>query len=95
MNISKETVKYLANLVRIKLTEQETEKFSVQLDDILRYIDQLKELDISKTPPTAHVLAIKNVKREDRPQLSSKVEDVLSNAPQKEGKFFKVPKVIE
>ena len=95
MNISRETVKYVANLARIKLTKQETDKFSVQLDDILRYIDQLKELDISKTPPTAHVLPIKNVKREDKPRPSFKVKDALSNAPQKEDKFFKVPKVIE
>ncbi|MBL7131768.1 MAG: Asp-tRNA(Asn)/Glu-tRNA(Gln) amidotransferase subunit GatC [Candidatus Omnitrophica bacterium] len=95
MNISKETVEYVANLARMKLTEQEIEKFSVQLNDILCYIDQLNEIDISKIPSTAHVLPIKNVKREDRLRSSLEAKDVLSNAPQKEGMFFKVPKVIE
>jgi aspartyl-tRNA(Asn)/glutamyl-tRNA(Gln) amidotransferase subunit C len=95
MSISKETVKYVANLARISLSEQEIEKFSLQLDHILGYIDQLKELDVTKIPPTAHVLPIKNVKRQDRKQPSFKASDVLNNAPQKEGNFFKVPKVIE
>lgn len=95
MNISKDTVKYVANLARLKLTEAELEKFSGQLNDILGYVDQLKEIDISKISPTAHVLDIKNVKRKDQLQPSSKPEEILKNAPQKEGKFFKVPKVIE
>lgn len=95
MDISKETVRYVANLARIELSEEELEKFSLQLNDILRYIDQLKEIDISKITPTAHVLEIKNVKRKDEPRPSLKTEEVLRNTPEKEGKFFKVPKVIE
>lgn len=95
MNISKETVQYVANLARLKLTEEELGKFSVQLNGILRYIDQLKEVDISKIPPTAHVLPLKNVKREDRLCNSYEAKEILKNAPQKEGNFFKVPKVIE
>lgn len=95
MSISKETVSYVANLARIDLAEQELEQFSRQLDDILRYIDQLKEIDISKIQPTAHVLPLKNVKRKDNQRESLKIKEVLNNAPQKEGKFFKVPKVIE
>ncbi|MFC1708892.1 Asp-tRNA(Asn)/Glu-tRNA(Gln) amidotransferase subunit GatC [Candidatus Omnitrophota bacterium] len=95
MNISKQTIEYVANLARISLTDKEIEKFSHQLDSILCYIDQLKELDVTTVPFTAHVLPIKNVKRQDKPQTSFKVKDVLNNAPQKEGNFFKVPKVIE
>jgi len=95
MNISKETVQYVANLARIKLTDEELEKFSNQLNDILGYIDQLKEVDISEIPPTAHVLPINNVKRKDVLHPSFKAEQILKNAPQKEGNFFKVPKVIE
>jgi len=95
MNISKETVKYLANLARIELAEKDLEKFSFQLNDILHYISQLEEVDISKIDPTAHVLPIKNVKREDKPRPSVDIKEVLKNAPLKEGKFFKVPKVIE
>jgi aspartyl-tRNA(Asn)/glutamyl-tRNA(Gln) amidotransferase subunit C len=95
MNISKDTVKYVANLARMELTEQEIEKFSHQLGDILRYIDQLKEIDISNIQPTAHVLPLKNVKRRDEQRPSLNIKDVLNNSPQKEGNFFKVPKVIE
>jgi aspartyl-tRNA(Asn)/glutamyl-tRNA(Gln) amidotransferase subunit C len=95
MNISKDTVKYVAHLARINLSQEELEKFSLQLNDILQYIEQLKEVDISKIPPTAHVLDIKNVKRKDVPRQSSSVKEILQNAPQKEGNFFKVPKVIE
>jgi aspartyl-tRNA(Asn)/glutamyl-tRNA(Gln) amidotransferase subunit C len=95
MNISKETVQYVANLARINLTNEELDKFSYQLNDILGYIDQLKEVDISKIPPTSHVLPIKNVKRKDELQKSFDVQSVLKNSPQKEGLFFKVPKVIE
>ncbi|MDD5005918.1 MAG: Asp-tRNA(Asn)/Glu-tRNA(Gln) amidotransferase subunit GatC [Candidatus Omnitrophica bacterium] len=95
MNITKDTVKYVANLARLELAEEELEKFSLQLNDILRYIEQLKEVDISKIPPTAHVLPIKNVTRKDKLRPSLKAEEVLKNSPQKQGKFFKVPKVIE
>ncbi|NQU18792.1 Asp-tRNA(Asn)/Glu-tRNA(Gln) amidotransferase subunit GatC [bacterium] len=95
MNISKETVKYISNLARIELTEEEIEKFSLQLNDILRYIEQLKEIDITNISPTAHILPISNVKRSDEPRSSLKIDEVLKNAPQKEGLFFKVPKVIE
>ena len=95
MNISKETVKYVANLARIELSEEELKKCSLQLNDILNYIEQLKEVDISKISPTAHVLPIKNVKREDKLRPSFKTKEALKNAPQTEGMFFKVPKVIE
>ena len=95
MNITKDTVKYVANLARLSLSQDELEKFSRQLNDILQYIEQLKEVDISKIQPTAHVLDIKNVKRKDIPRNSLEIKEVLKNSPQKEGSFFKVPKVIE
>jgi len=95
MNISKDTVKYVANLARMELSEKELEKFAGQLNDILGYIDQLKELDISNVSPTAHVLRIKNVKRKDVLKPSLDPKKALQNAPQKEGTSFKVPKVIE
>ncbi|MDD5355906.1 MAG: Asp-tRNA(Asn)/Glu-tRNA(Gln) amidotransferase subunit GatC, partial [Candidatus Omnitrophica bacterium] len=88
MNISKDTVKYVANLARLGLNDEELEKFSLQLNDILQYIEQLKEVDISKIAPTAHVLDIKNVKREDEPSASLPVKEALNNSPQKEGSFF-------
>ena len=95
MNISKDIVKYTANLARIELSAKELEKFSGQLNNIIEYIDQLNEVDVSKISPTAHVLPIKNVKRQDSTNDSLAAEDVLKNAPSKEKTSFKVPKVIE
>lgn len=95
MAISKEDVRYIANLARIGLTESEVEHFQTQLEGILEYIDQLKKLDVSAIMPTAHVLDIKNVTRPDVVKPSLDPKPVLDNAPAREGQFFKVPKVIE
>ncbi|MBU4310309.1 Asp-tRNA(Asn)/Glu-tRNA(Gln) amidotransferase subunit GatC [bacterium] len=93
--ITKRDVEYVAKLARLKLSEKEKEKFTRQLDQILKYVDKLNELDTEKVKPTSHVLPLKNVFREDRVGESLKVEKVLENAPEKAKGFFKVPKVIE
>ena len=95
MAISKEEVKYIANLARLKLQESELEHFQTQLEVILEYIDKLKKPDVSHTEPTAHVLDIKNVYRPDVPKPSLAPEKVLKISPSHTGHFFKVPKVIE
>lgn len=95
MKISKKDVEYVAKLARLKLSEKEKEKFTKQLDQILKYVDKLNELDTEKVKPTSHVLPLKNVFREDKAGKSLKVEKVLENAPEKVKGFFKVPKVIE
>ncbi|MDD2751611.1 MAG: Asp-tRNA(Asn)/Glu-tRNA(Gln) amidotransferase subunit GatC [Candidatus Omnitrophica bacterium] len=93
--ISKETVQYVAHLARIELKEKELEVLSGQLEGILGFIDQLKEIDISNIAPTSHILPVNNVLREDLPKSSLPVEKVLQNAPEQEGNSFVVPKVIE
>ena len=95
MAISKEEVKKVGHLARIDLSNEELELFSKQLEDILGFIDQLKQADISKIEPMAHILNIQNVWRGDvsRPPLEK--EQVLKNAPQKAKGHFQVPKVIE
>ena len=95
MAISKDDVKYIANLARLGLSEAEVEHFQTQLEVILEYIDQLKKLDVSKTQPMAHVLEIKNIYRPDIIKPSLDPQKVLKISPAKEGNFFKVPKVIE
>lgn len=95
MGISKDTVKYIANLARIKLKPKEEEKISKQLVEIINFIDKLKEVDISNCEPTSHILPISNVFREDKSSESLPVEEVLKNAPQRKSNFFVVPKVIE
>lgn len=95
MAIDKETVKYVAKLARIELKPKELEKLSVQLQDILDFIDKLKKLDIKDIKPTSHILPINNVFREDKLKASLLTEKALENAPARERNFFVVPKVIE
>ena len=95
MAISKEEVKYIANLARLGLSEAEVEHFQTQLEVILGYIDKLKKLDVSKTRATAHVLDLRNVLRADKVKPSLNPAKILEISPAKEGNFFKVPKVIE
>lgn len=94
--ISKEDVKHVAMLARLKLNEEEVGKFQKQLSDILKYIAQLNEVDTEGTLPTSHVLSsMKNVFREDELKDSIPVEEALGNAPARHENFFKVPKIIK
>jgi len=95
MEITKQTVEYVANLARIELKLKELEKLSRQLQDILDFIDNLKRIDIERIAPTSHILPIDNVLRDDSPKESLSVEKALMNSPAREGNFFAVPKIIE
>jgi len=95
MAISKETVEYTANLARIELEPQELEKLARQLQDILGFIDKLNKVDIKGILPTSHILPVGNVLRPDLPKGCLPADAVLANAPEKDGNFFVVPKVIE
>ena len=95
MAIDRDTVKYVAHLARIKLNDQELDLLSRQLEDIVNFIDKLRELDIAGVKPTSHILPVKNVFRQDKPAQSLNAKEVLSNAPKHKDNFFIVPKVIE
>jgi aspartyl-tRNA(Asn)/glutamyl-tRNA(Gln) amidotransferase subunit C len=96
MSISKKEVKYVADLSRIKLEEDELDKFTSQLDKILEYIEQLKEVDTEKTEITFHSVSLQNVVREDKQTKPSLTNDEATKiAPDKEKEFFRVPKIIE
>jgi aspartyl-tRNA(Asn)/glutamyl-tRNA(Gln) amidotransferase subunit C len=97
MSITKKDVDHVARLARLTLTNEEKERYTAQLESILSYIEKLNELDTTNVPPTAHVLPISNVWREDRADQKhlGSTEDLLANAPEREGPFFKVKKVIE
>jgi len=93
--IDDKTVKHVAKLSRISLTERELELYSRQIADILDYISKLNELDTAKTPPTSHPLdTLKNVFRKDAVKKSLDAEDALGNAPERKADFFSVPKII-
>jgi aspartyl-tRNA(Asn)/glutamyl-tRNA(Gln) amidotransferase subunit C len=95
MALSKETVEYVANLSRIELQEEELSKLSRQLETILGFIDTLSAVDVTNIVPTDHILSLNNAWRGDEPRESLPIDKTLSNAPQKDGRFFVVPKVIE
>jgi len=85
----------LARLARIELTPEELQRFAGQLDGILAYVEKLKSAPTEGVPPTSHVLPLADVFREDETRPSLPVDAALSNAPDREGPFFRVPKVIE
>ena len=93
--ISKEDVEYAAKLARLELTEDEKESMTSQLRDVLRYVAKLNELDTDAVEPTAHVLPIKNVWRQDVPEESLPLEKVLKIAPKAHDGMLRVPRVIE
>lgn len=84
----------MAKLARLHLSEEQTRKFTNQLESILDYVAKIGQVDITGVEPMAHALPIHNVFREDIAQPGLPVEDVLRNAPETDGDFFKVPKII-
>lgn len=88
-------IDYLANLARIELTAEEKDRFSRQLEAVLKYFETLKGLDVTDVEPTAHAMPIYNVWGEDEPETGFTVEEALRNAPlSREGQFV-VPKVVD
>ena len=96
MSIDKKDVQHVALLSRLELDEKALDVYAKQLASILSYISKLNEIDTKDVHPTSHPLAtLKNVFRKDSLKESLQVDEVLKNAPSKEGDFFKVPQVIE
>ena len=95
MKISKQEVIDTAELARLDFEDSELEKFTVQLGNILEYIEDLNELNTDGVEPTSHVLELTTPLREDRVEQLITTEEALQNAPDKDDDFFVVPKVIE
>jgi aspartyl-tRNA(Asn)/glutamyl-tRNA(Gln) amidotransferase subunit C len=95
MAISEDDVRKIAKLARLKLTEAEVKLYQGQLVKILDSMAELSKLDTSQVPPTTSVLGATNVMREDQAAPFGDSEALLSNAPEREGPYFKVRKVIE
>lgn len=86
---------HVANLARIHLTAEEKARFATQLGDVLAYVAQLNEVDVSGVEPTAHAFPVVNVWAGDIPEPCLSVEEALRNAPEKRDNMFVVPKVVE
>jgi len=94
MKISRDTVLHVAELSRLEFKDEELDRFTMQLENILGYIGQLNELDTRNVKPTYRVLELSTPLRKDvvSPWLS--LEEAMENAPLREDEFFAVPKVI-
>ena len=88
-------IKKVAELARLSLKPEEEAKLAKELESILVYVKKLDALDTKNVEPTSHVLNLENVFRKDEVKPSVVRDEVLKHAPASEGKFFKVPKVVD
>ncbi|MDD5133973.1 MAG: Asp-tRNA(Asn)/Glu-tRNA(Gln) amidotransferase subunit GatC [Phycisphaerae bacterium] len=93
--INIEQVKQVAKLARLNLSEAEIAQFSTQMSDILQYVEKLDRLDTANIEPLAHCLPVSNCLREDIVKPSLGTEKTLANAPDSDGQFFIVPKILD
>ena len=94
MKISKKEVEHVAHLARLTLIDEELEKMTGQLDNILSYVDKLDQLDTSQVDPTFHVFSVSNAFREDVEKDSLSQAEAVKNGPQQDGQMFQVPRII-
>jgi aspartyl-tRNA(Asn)/glutamyl-tRNA(Gln) amidotransferase subunit C len=95
MPLSSEQVRHIALLARLGLTAEDVDKFSHQLSDILDYFEKLGAIDTDDVPPTAYPLDLHNVMRDDNPEPPADQEEVLKNAPQRQGDFIRVRAILD
>ena len=94
MKITRKEVEHVAHLARLNLSDEELEKMTGQLDNILSYVAKLDELDTSQVLATSHVFAVSNAFREDVEKESLSQVEALKNGPQHDDQMFQVPKII-
>ena len=95
VSLSREQVRHVALLARLGLNEGEEDYYAEQLSRILEHVERIAELDTEKIPPTASVLPLRNVMREDEPGACLSQEKALQNAPEAEDGFFVVNAIQE
>jgi aspartyl-tRNA(Asn)/glutamyl-tRNA(Gln) amidotransferase subunit C len=95
MKLSREEVLHIARLARIALTESEINRLSEQLSHLLEHFEALQQVDTTDVPPTAQSVDLQSVVRDDETAPSFPVDDVLANAPRREGNCFRVRAVLE
>ena len=93
--ITRAEVEQVARLARLELGEDEKAQMTAQLDAILGYMETLNVLDTSSVEPTTTVIPMVSVMRDDVVRPSLDREDALANAPDREGAYFRVPRIIE
>lgn len=95
MAVSEEEVKYVANLARLQLDQEETKNLATDMNKILEYMELLNEIDTSDVQPLEHVIDLESRLRKDEAKEPISHEDALKNAPDADSDYFRVPRVIE
>jgi len=95
LKLTKDAIEHIAELARLDFIENEKEELAFEMEKIISHFDKLDEVDTSYVKATEHVIPLKNVFREDEVESSFNREEMLKNAPEKEGGCFKVPKILE
>jgi len=95
MKLSHEEVRHIAELAKLGITDEEVEQFSEQLSAILEYAEMINRLDTDAIPPTAQVIELRNIMRDDESRPSLPAEEILANAPRREDDRFQVQAILE
>lgn len=95
MSINKDTIKKISKLARISVTNEETDRLEKDLNSILKFVEQLKELNTDKIAPIASVSDQSLTMNKDEIKKINEKEEILKNAPEKNSNYYIVPKVIE
>ncbi len=93
--ISENDIIKLARLSKLTVGKEEVARLTTDLNSILGYVEKLQKVDVSKIEPMSHVHGVTNVFREDEVELSLSIDDTLAAAPDKSGRFIRVPIVID
>ena len=95
MSVDKDTVRRIARLARLKMPEERLDPMAAELNGIFQWVEMLNEVDVAGVPAMTSVVAQKLKRRPDAVTDGGDAEALLANAPDKEGEFFVVPKVVE
>jgi len=95
MELSSEEVRHIAWLARLGVTDEEVERFRVDLSVILEHFNLLQKLDTDNVPAAPHASLLQNIFREDVPRPSLETDSVLANAPRSQNLCFRVPPILE
>ncbi|WP_217574835.1 Asp-tRNA(Asn)/Glu-tRNA(Gln) amidotransferase subunit GatC [Mesorhizobium sp. GbtcB19] len=95
MSVDLQTVKRVAHLARIAVSEEDAERMTGELNAILGFVEQLNEVDVTGVEPMTSVTPMEMKKRQDAVTDGNKAADIVANAPATDENFFLVPKVVE
>lgn len=93
-HISKEDVLKLAKLSMLELSDEQLDRFTRELDEIVKYVEQLQSVDVTGLEPTFQVTGLTNVMRPDEPKEFESTDELLRNVPDREGNYIKVKRVL-